>query len=491
MGDRMGRKNSMMLSISLASLGSLIISVSPGYATIGGWASFVLVGTRLLQGLAHGGEFPTAQTYIAEVVPAPSRGFWSSTIYVSATAGIVFATVLGAILSSFINAEAMASFGWRVPFAVGAVLGIYTLIMRRRMSESEAFEENKTKEATLKTSLWTSVAQHWREALQVIGLTLGLTIAFYTWNVSAPSMAINAHKLNLSEALWAGTVANLLFLFFLPFWGWVSDKIGRKPVLAIGFLGAAAAHFPAISLIDNTGLHLVVGMTIVTFFIAAVASIIPAVFAEIFPTAIRNVGVAVPYSICVAAFGGTAAFIQAGLNQAMGAASGATFFGISIRSLAPRERDHGPLAARDPRTQPPRRRPSGSRGLDDMTPWWRKDYRHANRRHVGTSSCAVAENAEAGQRRRDGWGHLREGEDGVLQCSRDGGHRHVHPSGRSKTARAHGPGLDPSTSPWFLRNAGCFHSALSGSRRERADRFARRTDLLDQAPVDQSKGSLL
>jgi MHS family alpha-ketoglutarate permease-like MFS transporter len=330
MGDRMGRKSSMMLSIGLASLGSLIIAVTPGYATIGGWASFILVVTRLLQGLAHGGEFPTAQTYIAEVVPAQSRGFWSSTIYVSATAGIVFATILGAILSSFINTQAMASFGWRVPFAVGAILGIYTLIMRLRMPESEAFEENKAKEATVKTSLWTSVVQHWREALQVIGLTLGLTIAFYTWNVSAPSMAINIHKLNLSEALWAGTAANVLFLFFLPFWGWVSDKIGRKPVLAIGFLGTAAAHFPAISLIDNTGLRLFLAMTIVTFFIAAVASIIPAVFAEIFPTAIRNIGVAVPYSICVAAFGGTAAFIQAGLNQAMGMDSGATVFGIYV-----------------------------------------------------------------------------------------------------------------------------------------------------------------
>jgi MHS family alpha-ketoglutarate permease-like MFS transporter len=330
MGDRMGRKSAMMLCIGLASLGSLIIAVTPGYAMIGGWASFILVVARLLQGLAHGGEFPTAQTYIAEVVPAQSRGLWSSAIYVSATAGIVFATILGAILSSFINAQAMESFGWRVPFAVGAVLGIYTLIMRRRMPESEAFEENKAKKATGKTSMWTSVAQHWHEALQVIGLTLGLTIAFYTWNVSAPSMAINVHKLNLSEALWAGTVANVLFLLFLPFWGGVSDKIGRKPVLAIGFLGAAAAHFPAISLIDNTGFRLVLAMTIVTFFIAAVASIIPAVFAEMFPTAIRNVGVAVPYSICVAAFGGTAVFIQAGLNQAMGPASGATVFGIYV-----------------------------------------------------------------------------------------------------------------------------------------------------------------
>jgi MFS transporter, MHS family, alpha-ketoglutarate permease len=329
-GDSMGRKTSMMLCIGLASLGSLIVAVTPDYGTIGSWASFILVIARLLQGLAHGGEFPTAQTYIAEVVPAQSRGFWSSAIYFSATAGIVFATIMGALLSSFINNQAMASFGWRVPFAVGAVLGLYALIMRLRMPESEAFEANKAQEGAGKTSLWTSVVQHWREALQVIGLTLGLTIAFYTWNVSAPSMAINVHKVNPSEALWAGTAANVLFLLFLPLWGWVSDKIGRKPVLAIGFLGAAAAHFPAISLLDNTGFRLGLAMTIVMFFIAAVASIIPAVFAEIFPTAIRNIGVAVPYSICVALFGGTAAFIQAGLSQAMGPASGATAFGIYV-----------------------------------------------------------------------------------------------------------------------------------------------------------------
>ena len=330
-GDSMGRKTSMMLCIGLASLGSLIVAITPDYGTIGSWASFILVVARLLQGLAHGGEFPTAQTYIAEVVPAQSRGFWSSAIYFSATAGIVFATVMGAILSSLIDNQAMASYGWRVPFVVGAILGLYSLIMRLRMPESETFEAHKAHEgAAGKTSLWPSVVQHWREALQVIGLTVGLTIVFYTWNVSAPSMAINVHEVDPSEALWAGTAANVLFLVFLPFWGWVSDKIGRKPVLAIGFLGAAAAHFPAISLLDDSGFRLGLAMTIVMFFIAAVASVIPAVFAEIFPTAIRNIGVAVPYSICVAVFGGTAAFIQAGLSQAMGPASGATVFGVYV-----------------------------------------------------------------------------------------------------------------------------------------------------------------
>lgn len=328
-GDKIGRKASMTAAVALASVGSLIIAITPTYASIGAAASLILLVARLLQGLAHGGEMPSAQTYLAEMAPAPKRGLYSTLIYFSGNAGIVFGTLLGAILTVTLNKEQMAAFGWRIPFAIGAIMGLYTLIMRARLKETEQFEEQKAAKAASGTagpSIFAQVIANWRKALQVIGLTVGLTVVYYIWSISTPAYAISVLKMDAATALWIGVGSNLVFMASLLFWGKLSDRIGRRPVLIISCIGSAVLQFPMSSLVKGEAWQLFVAMSVMLIFIAASASIVPAVYAELFPTAIRTVGVAIPYAICVAAFGGTAAFLQAGFNAWFGMHTGPMVF---------------------------------------------------------------------------------------------------------------------------------------------------------------------
>ena len=312
-GDRIGRKSSMTLAVGLASLGSLLIGIAPTFAAVGVWASVLLLVARLIQGLAHGGELPSSQTYLSEIAPPERRGLWSTLIYTSGTVGILFGTLLGAVLNMSLSTEMMNAWGWRIPFLIGAVMGLYALVMRARMHESSVFEDEPA--ADKREPIWPQIVRHRKQALQVIGLTVGLTVIYYIWGVVAPSYATTALKIDRGEALWAGVIGNVVFIAALPFWGKLSDRIGRKKVLWAGATGAAVLHFPMTWLLKDSAWQLAVSMSVMLIFIAASAAIVPAVFAELFPTSIRTVGVGVPYSICVAAFGGTAPYLQQWLKD--------------------------------------------------------------------------------------------------------------------------------------------------------------------------------
>lgn len=329
-GDKIGRKTSMTLAVGLAAFGSLIIAVTPSFDSVGAFASVMLLTARLIQGLAHGGELPSAQTYLAEMAPSRSRGLYSTLIYFSGTAGIVFGTLLGAIFTVVLTDEQMSSFGWRIPFALGAVFGLYTLIMRARLKETAQFEElkkNSDAAGRPKTSLIADFMANRVKALQVIGLTVGLTVVYYIWSVATPAHAIATLGMEPSQALWVGVAANLIFMAALPFWGKLSDRIGRRPVLLISLIGAAVMQFPMSFIVHGEWWQLFIAMTVMLLFISASSAIMPAVYAELFPTSVRTIGVAAPYALCVALFGGTAAYLQAAFDAWFGP-SGTTIFSV-------------------------------------------------------------------------------------------------------------------------------------------------------------------
>lgn len=312
-GDRIGRKTSMTFAVGLAAFGSLLIGIAPTFQAVGAFASVMLLVARLIQGLAHGGELPSSQTYLSEMAPKEKRGFWATLIYTSGTVGILAGTLLGAILTGVLSKADMNAWGWRIPFLVGGALGIYALVMRAKMKETEAFEAEAPKEK--RQPMWPQIVKYRKQALQVIGLTVGLTVVYYIWGVVAPSYASTTLKMDRGETLWAGVIGNIAFIASLPFWGKLSDRIGRKPVLIMSSAGAALLHFPMTWLLKDSPWQLAVSMSVMLFFIAGSASIVPAVYAELFPTKIRTVGVGVPYSICVAAFGGTAPYLQTWLGS--------------------------------------------------------------------------------------------------------------------------------------------------------------------------------
>lgn len=312
--DRRGRKLSMALCVATAAVGSLVIGIVPTHATIGIAAPVVLVLARLAQGLAHGGELPAAQTYLAEMAPRHRRGLWSSLIYFSGTTGILAGTVLGAILSSALTPEQMASYGWRVPFVLGGVFGLYALVMRLRMRESETYAEDEAVRTAASggepaPSLLRQILARPKALARVVFLTSGMTIVYYVWSVAAPAYAITSRGVDPAAALWAGAGALTIFMLTLPAWGAVSDRFGRRPTLLVPGALLAVLLFPLDAMIHD-GWSLFAAMTIALALVGAACAVAPALYSEMFPTGIRAAGLGVPYSISVALFGGTAPYLQ-------------------------------------------------------------------------------------------------------------------------------------------------------------------------------------
>ncbi|MGY1593467.1 MFS transporter [Geodermatophilus sp. SYSU D00708] len=319
LADRRGRKTAMAHAMVLCAAGSLVIGLAPTHEAIGVAAPALLLLARCVQGLAHGGEIGSSHTYLAEMAPARRRGLWASTMYVAITTGTLAATLIGAVLTSTVSPEAMTSWGWRIPFLVGAALGGYALWLRRSLAETDAFRQERARTAVpaeaSSPSLLTGVWAHRWAALRVIGLTVGGTVFYYTWAVAAPAYAIGVKGIDPGKALWAGVVANVVFLAVLPLWGALSDRWGRRPNGFVFGIGTVVLAFPLTALIQDEAWQLGVAMSLALVVLASSASMVPAWFAELFPTRVRASGMAIPYSIAVALTGGTAPYLQTWLGS--------------------------------------------------------------------------------------------------------------------------------------------------------------------------------
>jgi MHS family alpha-ketoglutarate permease-like MFS transporter len=321
LADRVGRRPMMSLTVGGMAAASLLIGVAPTYATAGMGASLILLLCRVLQGLATGGELPSAQTYLSEQAPARRRGLWSSLIYIASVGGNALGVLLGLVLSLTLSHEDMLAYGWRIPFVVGGVLGVVALWVRRSLAESAAFVKDRERERPARAqSFWADLVQHRRAALQVIGMSVGPTVVYYAWVIAAPAYAITERHLDSTAALLAGVLSSLVLIAVLPLWGALSDRVGRRPVMLISHLGTAATLFPLQALDLGDAVQLGIAMSLAMVFIGAGVSILPAAYAEMFPTRIRTAGLAVPYSVAVAAFGGTAPYLQTWVGQTFGPA---------------------------------------------------------------------------------------------------------------------------------------------------------------------------
>ena len=314
--DRKGRKTALTLSILLMCAGSLIIACTPTFATIGVAAPVILLFARLLQGLSVGGEYGASATYLSEMAGHERRGFWSSFQYVTLIMGQLIALgVLILLQKCFLSEAQLGAWGWRIPFFVGAALALLALFIRRHMAETEAFASS-AKVAGNRT--WILLTQHPLQALQVVGLTLGGTVAFYTYTTYMQKFLVQTAGWSKPDAtlLSAGT----LFLYMLaqPLFGLLSDRIGRRPLLiGFGVLGALLT-FPIMTGLAQThnfaaAFLLVLAALVI---VSGYTSINAVVKAELFPAHVRALGVALPYAVAVSVFGGTAELIAQALRKA-------------------------------------------------------------------------------------------------------------------------------------------------------------------------------
>ncbi len=305
--DRQGRKTAMTLSVLLMSFGSLLICCTPSFAQIGMLAPVLLTLARLLQGLSVGGEYGTSATYLSEVATSNRRGFYSSFQYVTLIGGQLLALGVQILLQKvFLSAEDLHAWGWRIPFFIGALLAITVLYLRRGMQESTSFDkEQKSKEQGSVRALFT---KHPKAVLTVAGLTLGGTVAFYTYTTYMQKFLVNTVKMSIESATTLTFFLMLIYACIQPLAGLLSDKIGRKPILTAFGIAGTLFTVPILTALSHATSSweafwlILAALLIVTGY----TSINAVVKAELFPAEIRALGVGFPYAITVAIFGGTA-----------------------------------------------------------------------------------------------------------------------------------------------------------------------------------------
>ncbi|MEJ9114865.1 MFS transporter [Bacillus paramobilis] len=314
--DRHGRRAALTLSITVMAGGSLIIACTPSYESIGIMAPIILVLARLLQGLSLGGEYGTSATYLSEMASSGRRGFYSSFQYVTLVAGQMVALGVQIVLQQLLSEPDMKAWGWRIPFIIGAMGAVAVLWLRRTMDESEQFSNIKSQKRESAGTV-RALMKHPKAVLTVVGLTLGGTVAFYTYTTYLQKFMVNTVGLPKEVVSWINFAALLIFVVLQPIAGLLSDKIGRRPLLmAFGILGTLLTA-PIFFFMEKTTepmvafLLMMVGLIIVTGY----TSINAIVKAELFPTEIRALGVGLPYALTVAIFGGTAEFIALWLKS--------------------------------------------------------------------------------------------------------------------------------------------------------------------------------
>lgn len=315
--DRYGRKQSMTLSVLLMSFGSMIIAFTPDFGSVGLLAPISLLTARLLQGLSVGGEYGVSATYLSEMASRNNRGFYSSFQYVTLIGGQLIALGIQLILQNWLSDQELHNWGWRIPFVIGAVLSLVALYLRSSMYETRAFESHQSLDNDRKGTI-RELLKHPKALLTVVGLTLGGTLAFYTYTTYMQKFLVNTVNLSKAESTQISFISMLIFAMVQPLFGALSDRIGRKPLLiGFGVLGTICT-VPLLTTLSQTDSQLDAFFLLLAglFIVSGYTSINAIVKAELFPAEVRALGVGLPYALTVAIFGGSAEYVALWLKNA-------------------------------------------------------------------------------------------------------------------------------------------------------------------------------
>lgn len=311
--DKHGRKKSMLISVCMMCAGSLVIACLPGYEVIGTWAPALLLLARLFQGLSVGGEYGTSATYMSEVAVEGKKGFYASFQYVTLIGGQLMALLVVVILQHTMSSENLYEWGWRIPFAIGAVLAIVALWLRRQLDETSQKETRSMKEAGSMKGLW----RNRKAFLMVVGFTAGGSLCFYTFTTYMQKYLVNTAGMHTNVASAIMTVALFVFMLLQPLFGALSDKIGRRASMLC--FGALAALFtvPILSALQNVtspyaAFALVMCALLIVSFYTSISGILKA---EMFPAQVRALGVGLSYAVANALFGGSAEYVALSLKS--------------------------------------------------------------------------------------------------------------------------------------------------------------------------------
>ena len=315
--DRHGRRAALSLCVTLMCLGSLLIAICPTYAQVGIAAPGLLLAARMVQGLSLGGEYGASSVYLSEISSAKHRGFFSSFNYVTLIMGQLLATLLLLIMQQFLLTPAqLSSWGWRIPFLIGAACSLIAYRLRRNIDETASFTADARHRPRLARPTF-ALFKHPREMALVMGMTVGGTTAFFTYTVYMHRFLSNSVGLSHDQTTLVSSATLFFFMLLQPLFGALSDKIGRKPFLfSFGVLGTLGT-VPILTRLTQThdawtAFALLATALVIVSGYTSVNSIVKA---EMFPVHIRVLGVGLPYTIATSLFGGSAEYVGLWFKQ--------------------------------------------------------------------------------------------------------------------------------------------------------------------------------
>ena len=309
-GDKYGRRVSLAASILMMAIPTASIGLLPTYETIGIMAPILLAVIRLIQGASIGGEFSGCIAFLVEYAPVHRRGIIGSVSMMSLTGGMLLGSLVSVAVAHSMPEHDFESWGWRIPFLLGMLVGLVGIYVRMGLHESPVYLKAKENNDISSRPVREVVAQYAPQLLLAVGIYLTVTVPFYTLTIFVKSYMSNTLHYTYLESLRINLMSLTVATCAIPLGAWFSDKYGRKPVLKYTALSIIVFMYPIFWLLRQTGMDVaVVSQLIFSALVGFYMGPIPAVLVELFPTRVRFTGVSVSYNTSVAIFGGTAPLV--------------------------------------------------------------------------------------------------------------------------------------------------------------------------------------
>ncbi|MFG3337975.1 glycine betaine/L-proline transporter ProP [Streptomyces tendae] len=321
LGDRVGRQKVLAVTMIMMAAGTFAIGLIPSYATIGVWAPVLLLAARLVQGFSTGGEYAGASTFIAEYAPDKRRGFLGSWLEFGTLAGYIGGAGLVTLMTALLSDGDLMSWGWRIPFLIAGPMGIVGLYLRMRLEETPAFaaEVAKAETARVKVPLREMVTGQWRALLLCVGLVLVFNVTDYMLLSYMPSYLTSELEYDETHGLLVVLGVMALMMVVQPFAGALTDRVGRRPVIAAGCAGFLLLSVPALLLIrEGSLLAVALGMGALGMLLVCFTASMPSALPALFPTRVRYGSLSIGFNVSVSLFGGTTPLVVTALIGATG-----------------------------------------------------------------------------------------------------------------------------------------------------------------------------
>ncbi|MGB7292866.1 MAG: MFS transporter [Thermodesulfobacteriota bacterium] len=319
LGDRVGRKKVLIISVTLMAASTVLIGVLPSYARIGVWAPILLTLLRVVEGFSVGGEFTGTISFIVEHSQPSRRGLTGSFATFSLIGGILLGSAVGALITSSLSAEEVINWGWRIPFVLGIVVGGVGIYLRFGIEETPVFKSMEDRGGIVRTPIFEALTNYRREILIAMGTTWVGSATFYIIFVYMPTYLSSEHNIPISTALKINTVTMVILMMVSPFMGALSDRVGRKPVLTTGCVGIAVLAYPLFLLLSAGNMLYALGaQAIFAVGLAMLFAPLGATLVELFPTKVRLSAMSLGYNLGFSIFGGTAPLVATYLIKETG-----------------------------------------------------------------------------------------------------------------------------------------------------------------------------